>query len=40
MGVRMRLVGSPAAGSSRNCYSIGPPYGAGSGQRTGLTKRS
>ena len=39
-GVRMRLVGSPAAGSSRNCYSIGPPSGAGSSQRTGLTKRS
>jgi len=32
-GVRTRLVGSPAAGSSRNCYSIGPPYGAGSSQR-------
>lgn len=32
----MRLVGSPAAGSTRNCYSIGPPNGAGSTELTGL----
>ena len=35
----MRLVGSPAAGSSRDCYSIGPPNGAGIREVHGLDKK-